>query len=356
MEYRLMREKAYERFSPKMGFDCRIELEHINRYLLARKYVNEFSVLDIASGSGYGSFLLAQQARSVVGVDISEEAIAYAKQNYQKDNLKYLQGNASKLDFPDNTFDVVVCLETIEHLSQETQKLFIQEIARVLTPNGFLILSTPNTIFFENQEKNPYHLHELTLEELLELLRPFFPHVLVGRQANFWGNLISFHDYEKISWHLPEQDLSFNWTFHPVYYFILASASVLPQPEGSAYLLEETKAPLFLLMKEFEKQSNAKEQLLAIRENELKLRANDILYFRAEIQRMEKEKQLLVSVKDQLIEIQKEQLKQKEKDIAYYQQACARLTQEIENLSSAGCMKTYVENTNSENEISTGKP
>ena len=62
--------------------------EHIHRYAFAQEFTDNKIVLDIASGEGYGSFVLAKNADFVYGVDISEEAITYAKKNYRKDNLE----------------------------------------------------------------------------------------------------------------------------------------------------------------------------------------------------------------------------------------------------------------------------
>lgn len=54
-----------------------IELEHLHRYLLACKAVAGKTVLDIASGEGYGSSMLAQTAHKVIGVDVSQEAVLH---------------------------------------------------------------------------------------------------------------------------------------------------------------------------------------------------------------------------------------------------------------------------------------
>ncbi len=54
-----------------------VEVEHLHRYFLARDFCRGLDVLDIASGEGYGSALLTQVARSVVGVEISADAVQH---------------------------------------------------------------------------------------------------------------------------------------------------------------------------------------------------------------------------------------------------------------------------------------
>ena len=66
-----------ERYLPEVGGN--IELEHLHRYLLAKQAVVGKTVLDIASGEGYGSAMLAESARRVTGVDISQEAVSHAQ-------------------------------------------------------------------------------------------------------------------------------------------------------------------------------------------------------------------------------------------------------------------------------------
>jgi cyclopropane fatty-acyl-phospholipid synthase-like methyltransferase len=76
-----------ERFVPEVHGN--IELEHRHRYLQACSIAQGKVVLDIASGEGYGSAMLAEHAYQVIGVDISELAVAHAQQRYQRDNLEY---------------------------------------------------------------------------------------------------------------------------------------------------------------------------------------------------------------------------------------------------------------------------
>ena len=162
-----------ERFIPtEQG---RIRLEHYHRYAMVLDLVEGKAVLDIACGEGYGSVFMADVAHTVVGVDISEEAIRHASSLYERLNLKFCQGSATNLEFQDDSFDLVVSFETIEHLAEQEQML--AEIRRVLRPNGVLVISSPNRPIYseESGEHNEFHVKELDFQEFDELLRVKFP-------------------------------------------------------------------------------------------------------------------------------------------------------------------------------------
>lgn len=164
-----------ERFIPtEQG---RIRLEHYHRYALVLDAIKGKAVLDVACGEGYGSFIMAAAAHSVVGVDISDEAVQHALSTYQKQNLTYTQGSATLLKFPDASFDVVVSFETIEHLAEQEE--MVSELRRVLRPNGILIISSPNRPIYteESGEHNEFHVKELDYQEFDTLLRSQFQKV-----------------------------------------------------------------------------------------------------------------------------------------------------------------------------------
>ncbi|MET0899400.1 MAG: class I SAM-dependent methyltransferase [Mycobacterium sp.] len=126
-------------------------------------------VLEAGFGEGYGADLLAGVARSVVGVDYDESAVAHVRARYPR--VKAIQGNLADLPLPDASVDVVVNLQVIEHLWDQSQ--FVGECRRVLRPGGLLLMSTPNRITFSpglDTPLNPFHTRELNADELTELL------------------------------------------------------------------------------------------------------------------------------------------------------------------------------------------
>ncbi|MEZ4681894.1 MAG: class I SAM-dependent methyltransferase [Caldilineaceae bacterium] len=117
---------------------------------------------------GLGTSLLTG-CRSVTGVDISEDAIIEAQQRYGK-GIRFIVGSMAQLEFDNNSFDIIACLEGIEHVSFDIAYQFLQESARVLRADGQLFISSPYCRTGEHSG-NPYHLKEYQPDELTKLLR-----------------------------------------------------------------------------------------------------------------------------------------------------------------------------------------
>src|SRR6266511_4202337 len=141
-----MLEASGERLSEKVY--SRIMVEHLHRYAFAREYSTGKTVLDIASGEGYGTNLLASKAKFVYGVDLSEEAVKHASKLYGEGNKKFLIGNVTQIPLKDNEVDLVVSFETIEHVHEHDKML--QECKRVMKEDGILIISTPDKKFYSD--------------------------------------------------------------------------------------------------------------------------------------------------------------------------------------------------------------
>ena len=154
--------------------------EHEERYVFAAQYVAGKNVLDLACGTGVGTDHLRKMgAASCYGIDIDPTAIEYAKTAY--DNCVFLCADAVRLNLPDESIDVIVSLETIEHVLD--QQRFLLECRRVLRPNGQIICSTPNRIIYRWQGQNPFHARELTPDEFAGLIADHFGNVRLFSQA-----------------------------------------------------------------------------------------------------------------------------------------------------------------------------
>lgn len=165
-----------ERMIPEFNQGQEIYLEHITRYMFASQLVNSKVVLDIACGSGYGSNYLSKAgAEKIIGVDISEETIEYCKKQYPDSGIEFVQGSVEKIPLADKSVDIIVSFETIEHVDEKTQLNFLQEVKRVLRPEGIFVVSTPNSLVYP--KGNEFHLKELNPEEFNNALKKNFKNV-----------------------------------------------------------------------------------------------------------------------------------------------------------------------------------
>lgn len=170
-----------ERFLPWMA-DPVINYEHLHRYRAARDLADGRRVLDLASGEGYGSALLAAAASSVVGLDLDPLAVAHAAATYRGPGLAFVQGSITETPFRAAQFDLVVCFEALEHVAEHDR--LCGEAARVLKPGGWFVVSTPNRAVYSEAAgyRNPFHVKELDLDEFQALLRRHFAHARVFGQ------------------------------------------------------------------------------------------------------------------------------------------------------------------------------
>lgn len=181
-----------ERFVPACAGE--IAYEHWHRYAFARRFAEGRRVLDAACGEGYGTALLGTTAAEAVGVDIDPASIRHAQSSYGGGRIRFVEGSCTKLPFPNASFDVVASFETIEHLDAGDQPPMLAEFARVLTPDGLLIISSPNKRVYSDARSyvNEFHRHELYRDGLSALLGKAFPaqrwfHQRVESWSAIWG-------------------------------------------------------------------------------------------------------------------------------------------------------------------------
>ena len=189
-----------ERFTTAVG--GQVELEHIHRYLMARSLCRGKDVLDIASGEGYGAAILAQVAHDVIGVDADQTAVGHALESYRRPNLRFMHGDARRIPLPDAAVDIVTSFETIEHFLEHED--FLQEVHRVLRPDGFLLISTPDCDVCSpsGRAANPFHVRELSRDEFFSELSAYFGTVSMFRQRPLIGSLIAKASAEPAADHL----------------------------------------------------------------------------------------------------------------------------------------------------------
>lgn len=182
-----------ERMIPEINTDSEIYLEHMARYFFASQFAREKIVLDIACGSGYGSdYLLKAGAKKVWGIDISEEAISYCRKRYPNENLLFSVGTVGKIPLQEKKIDLVISMETIEHVDEITQHDFLKEVRRVIKYEGLFIVSTPNSLVY--QTGNNFHIKEFILDEYELLLKQYFNNIKIYYQDNIESNFILLKD------------------------------------------------------------------------------------------------------------------------------------------------------------------
>ena len=172
--------------------DPQVVYEHLHRYLWAARLVQGRRVLDLASGEGFGAMILAESASAVVGVDIDGRSVEHARLNYGAPTLGFEVADARDLSrFPEHSFGAVVAFEMIEHVAE--QERVLDEIRRVLEPDGLLVISTPDRAAYgaASPEANPFHIRELAREELTALLQTRFANTAIWGQRTITGSALA---------------------------------------------------------------------------------------------------------------------------------------------------------------------
>jgi SAM-dependent methyltransferase len=173
---------------------------HVARYAFAARRLPAGRVLDLACGVGYGAEILARQGAarvSVLGVDASPAAIAYARERYAGDGIAFAVADA--MSFADASgFDAIVSLETIEHLGDPAG--FAARLVSLLRPGGLLVASGPTT---PSVDLNPHHRHDfsessfrrlfggsgLVEQDSLRQVQPVSPGAVLRRREARMGEL-----------------------------------------------------------------------------------------------------------------------------------------------------------------------
>lgn len=153
----------------------KIQPDHIIRYNAAIKKIHylmpkniKLNILDCACGVGYGSYLMAQNTNSnITAIDISEQAIEYAKRYFNNENINYWCDDCLKVVIADDIVDCVVCFETIEHVERDQELL--RMFSKCLKPNGLLFLSFPNKDNYPI-DNHPFHVRHYNEHSISKLL------------------------------------------------------------------------------------------------------------------------------------------------------------------------------------------
>jgi len=164
---------------------------HQARYANILKYIKGKTVLDLACGEGYGSALLMQYgAKKVVGVDISVETIEKAKQLFSDTGAEYIAGDAQTVSeiLGSNVFDVIVSIETIEHV--QNPLALLETMKKVAKEDAIFYITCPNDYWYypNENESNPYHIRKYHFEDFKTLTEEALgTDVTWGLGSTVWG-------------------------------------------------------------------------------------------------------------------------------------------------------------------------
>jgi len=156
--------------------DYLLYLRHLFVYHVAnRRLPSDVRVLDVGVGEGYGSRLLAESRRRVVGVDLDPATVFHAARQPTSGRPSFALSGGCELPFRAGAFDAIVSFQVIEHV--EDDRCFVEELARVLRPGGVALLTTPNRALRLAPGQRPwnrFHRREYTHTDFRSLLNRVF--------------------------------------------------------------------------------------------------------------------------------------------------------------------------------------
>jgi SAM-dependent methyltransferase len=180
-----------------------IYIMHIASYNFARKFCDGKVVLDLGCGSGYGVARMAGHAERVVGVDVDSDAISFARERYARQNVSFAKIEAeAPLPFADDSFDVVLSFQVIEHVSDDGR--YLDEACRVLKPGGVMVVVTPDRehrLLPGQRPWNRWHIREYSATQLNRKMARCFQieaSLRMGAEWNVAG--IEIRRYRKTKW------------------------------------------------------------------------------------------------------------------------------------------------------------
>lgn len=264
-------------------------------YAFARRYVTGKTVADVRlEADDPGTQVLASVARHVKVLTGSEEAAGRGRELYREPNTSYKSVQLPALQQEENSFDVVVALQVIEHLESPVELL--QEVRRILKPDGVLVLSTPDKQARSNERNRPTYVSEMYVEELHESLQRHFTNVSLRRQGAVAGGFVSGSSKDRSQALTESAQLS---SFSPYPGTALPPTELIVAVCSDAEPPEEDESPYLLLDKDrrvFEEDEDHREDIQLLRDevrrmqetevqafyNTLALRNSEIAYLKSE--------------------------------------------------------------------------
>lgn len=158
-------------------------MKEINKSLL-RKYLpkkSNLQILDAGCGTGSALKYLATFG-DVIGVDLSDEALVYAKKRG-----KVKKADVASLPFKNESFDLVFCIQVLYHAWVEDEEEVLSEFNRVLKKGGILLIQEPALNWIKgNEDEIAFGKHRFSSKELQSKLERYSFKILKISYINFF--------------------------------------------------------------------------------------------------------------------------------------------------------------------------
>ena len=159
-------------------------VENLARFNFFTKQLSGGKVLDYGCGAGEGTcFLSESPSYDVFGLDLSIEAVKYAKQTCVNNSPEFICGDILSPGLSKESFDGIISVEVIEHIAEADS--YLKNISLLLKPEGICMLTTPNSLISSPKASSlwPDHVKEYQPSELIELCSRHFGQVKLYGQS-----------------------------------------------------------------------------------------------------------------------------------------------------------------------------
>ncbi|MBU4502594.1 MAG: class I SAM-dependent methyltransferase [Nanoarchaeota archaeon] len=155
----------------------------LSRYKFAQKMIGKNkNVLELGCSDGLGTYILAETAYNVLGIDFDNEAINWANNNLTNEKLSFKFDNFLGKKYGES--DAVVAFDVIEHISKKNEDILLATICKNLNEHGTTVVGTPNITSRQYSSKvvDDAHVNMYDAERLENLMRKNFHNVFMFAQ------------------------------------------------------------------------------------------------------------------------------------------------------------------------------